>query len=143
MERQIMGISHARASLEQSISERISEFLRRCNKRGHSHPLHQKQFPNYTRLAKLCFCNKSTITRIATGEQSKVDKETLDVICALSGISPPASLKKLFLHCEEMQERQRRLEDAEEAVNNGANSVGDVTDAIMFGIQQRVKELHG
>ena len=142
MERQIMGISHARVSLEQSISERISEFLRRCNKRGHSHPLHQKQFPNYTRLAKLCFCNKSTITRIATGEQSKVDKETLDVICALSGISPPASLKKLFLHCDEMQERQRRLEDAEEAVNNGANSVGDVIDAIMFGIQQRVKELH-
>jgi hypothetical protein len=35
------------------------------------------------------------------------------------------------------------LEDAEEALKNGVNSIGDIIDAIFFGIEQRVKELRG
>ncbi len=143
VEHQNMGKSFDDVPFKLSVSERITDFLFRCNKRVYSHPLHQKQHPNCSRLARLCFCHRSTIYRIASGEQRNINQEMLDVICALAGISPCAKLDLFSTHAQEMQERQRRLEDAEEALKNGANSIGDIIDAIFFGIEQRVKELRG
>lgn len=120
----------------QTNSQQISSYLQRCNKRGNSLRSNQKCFPNYRQLAKLCFLDPSTIGRIASGKQKSVQTVTSDILLALSGIAPPTSHD---MNQPDMQEQWSRVCDAQQALDDFAQSADDVLDYIMQGIEERLQ----
>ena len=120
----------------QTNSQQISSYLQRCSKRGNSLRSNQKCFPNYRQLGKFCFLDPSTIGRIASGKQKSVQTVTSDILLALSGIAPPTSHD---MNQPDMQEQWSRVCDAQQALDEFAQSADDILDYIMRGIEERLQ----
>lgn len=128
-------------SNELCFSDRMQRFLASCKNKYKNGYANEEAYPNFKKLAELCNCNQSTISRIASGETQSFSGGIVDICSAIAGIQPPANLNEEYGSEEEIQERSLRVRDAAEATNKKGYFTTDVLDAIMAGISARRVEV--
>jgi len=113
----------------------IKNYLARCNQRGSKYSPKYSRFPNFTQIARYCDCDPKTIARIENGETQNPSMSTLSVISALAMIYPPHVYGRPLY-----DEQKARRRDADDWLNADPDTRGNIMDALLTGINNRLEE---